>query len=380
MQPPCNPHATVGRASLGAVIQPILERYADLLVSYCIGVAPGEHVLLSIDTPALELARAATRAVLEAGGEPHLRLQYPEYGADLIELAGDAVIDGPADVALEHMRRMDAYVRIAAPASGRVLQGVDAARMARVRRRDQPVQEQRVNHTRWVSTRYPTEGGALDARMSLDAYERFVFDAMFLFDDDPAARWRELRERQARLIERLERAREIRIKSDGTDLRLSVEGRTWVNSDGRRNMPSGEIFTGPHEGSADGTITFDVPTTVEGVEVENVRLRFREGKVVAATADRGQDVLDAQLETDGGARFLGEIGIGTNERIQRATRSTLFDEKISGTVHLALGRSYSETGGVNDSAIHWDLVCDLRRGGSLLVDGEPIQESGRFLL
>ncbi len=362
------------------MIPPILERYADLLVGYCTEVAPGEHVYLALETPALDLARALVRRVLRAGGQPHLRLAYPELTADVVELASDALLDTAPALELEEMRRMDAFIRVGAPAGGRVLQGTDAQRNARWRRRNQSVQEQRVNHTRWVGTLFPTAGAAQDAGMSLDAYERFVFDAMYLFDDDPAARWRELRERQARLIDRLADAREVRILAEGTDLRLRVEGRRWVNSDGKRNMPSGEVFTGPHETSAEGTITFDVPTTVEGVDVENVRLTFRDGEVVEATAERGQEVLEAQLATDDGARFLGELGIGTNDRIQRPSRSTLFDEKIGGTVHLALGRSYTETGGVNDSALHWDLVCDLRRGGRLLLDGEPFQEGGRFLV
>jgi len=358
----------------------MLERYADLLVEYCTEVAPGEHVYLSVETPATELARALVRRVLRAGAQPHLRLTYPELSADVVELAADAVMDAAPELELQEMRRMDAFISVRAPAGGRVLQGIDRERAARWRRRNQSVQEERVNHTRWVGTLFPTSGAAQDAGVSLDAYERFVFDAMYLFDDDPAARWRALREHQARLIEHLSRAREVRILGEGTDLRLSVDGRRWVNSDGKRNMPSGEVFTGPHEASAEGTITFGVPSTVEGVDVESVRLTFHQGKVVEARAERGQEVLDAQLATDEGARFLGELGIGTNERIQRPTRSTLFDEKIGGTVHLALGRSYPETGGVNDSAVHWDLVCDLRPGGTLLLDGEPFQESGRFLL
>lgn len=362
------------------MISPLLVRYASLLTGYCTQVAPGEHVYLAVETPATELARALVRSVLAAGGQPHLRLTYPEFTSDVVELAAGAFLDSPAELELEEMRRMDAYIRVSAPSAGRVLQNADKERLARLRRRESAVQDERVNRTRWVATLFPTEAGAQDAGLSLDAYERFVFDAMYLFDDDPAARWEALRTRQARLVERLSRARELRIRANGTDLRLSVEGRRWVNSDGRRNMPSGEVFTGPVESSAEGTITFDVPSTVQGIEVENVRLTFHQGRVVSATAERGQDLLDAQLQTDEGARFLGEIGIGTNERIQRATRSVLFDEKIGGTVHLALGRSYPETGGVNASAIHWDLICDLRRGGTLLLDGEPFQESGRFLL
>ncbi len=208
--------------------------------------------------------------------------------------------------------------------------------------------------------------------MSTEAYERFVFGAMFLDDPDPAARWRELGAAQQRLVDRLATARDVHITAPGTDLRLSVAGRSWQNSDGKRNMPSGEVFTSPIENSAEGTIRFDVPSAVKGSVVEGVTLRFEAGKVVEARAERGQDLLDAQLATDPGARFLGELGIGTNPHITVPTLSTLFDEKILGTIHLALGRSYRDTGGLNESAIHWDLVCDLRLGGSITVDGERL--------
>jgi len=202
---------------------------------------------------------------------------------------------------------------------------------------------------------------------------------MFLFDTDPSARWRELGARQQRLVERLADADEVRLEGPGTDLRLSVKGRTWANSDGRRNMPSGEVFTSPVEESAEGVVRFTVPSAVRGAVVEDVTLRFEAGRVVAATAARGQDLLDGMLATDEGARYLGEIGIGTNPHIRVPTLKTLFDEKILGTVHLALGRSYADTGGRNESAIHWDLVCDLRDGGRVTVDGEPFLEDGRLL-
>jgi aminopeptidase len=204
-----------------------------------------------------------------------------------------------------------------------------------------------------------------------------VRGALFLDREDPIAAWQSLRDRQAGLIERLATAEELRIEDeDGTDLRLSVAGRVWVNSDGRRNMPSGEVFTGPVEDSAEGWIRFGVPSGSRGVPVEGVELEFREGRVVSARADRGEDYLRTTLATDDGASRLGEIGIGTNTGIDRAIGSTLFDEKIGGTVHLALGNSYPETGGVNESAVHWDLICDLRSGGRLTADGEPIELLG----
>jgi aminopeptidase len=209
-------------------------------------------------------------------------------------------------------------------------------------------------------------------------FSDFVSRALFLDRDDPAAAWGELREFQAGLIERLTPKREIRIEADGTDLRLDVSGRTWINSDGRRNMPSGEVFTGPVESSAEGVVRFTIPTSPRGVVVEDVTLRFEGGRVVDAHAERGDAYLQATLDTDPGARSLGELGIGTNFGIDRPIGAILFDEKIGGTVHLALGRSYPETGGTNESAVHWDLICDLRDGGRLSADGEPILEAGQF--
>jgi len=203
-------------------------------------------------------------------------------------------------------------------------------------------------------------------------YAACVGGALFLDRPDPVRAWEQLRARQARLVERLSAAREIRIESEGTDLTLRVDGRTWINSDGRRNMPSGEVFTGPHERSATGTIRYTVPSSPRGVEVSEIGLTFRDGEVVQARAARGEEYLRAALATDAGARYLGELGIGTNPGIDRPTGSILFDEKMAGTVHLALGRSYPETGGTNVSALHWDLICDLRQGGRLTADGEPV--------
>jgi aminopeptidase len=212
--------------------------------------------------------------------------------------------------------------------------------------------------------------------MSDDTYAAFVTRALFVDRPDPVAAWRELSERQAGIVQRLAAADTIRIEADGTDVTLEVGGRAWINSDGRRNMPSGEVFTGPLEHSANGTIHFTVPTGPRGVTVTGVRLTFRDGEVVEATAEQGQAYLDAALATDDGARFLGELGIGTNTGIDRPTGHILLDEKMAGTVHLALGRSYPESGGTNVSALHWDLICDLRQGGRLSADGEPVVVDG----
>jgi len=358
------------------MIHPIHEKYAKLLVTYCLAVEPGDQVAINLDSPALVMARAVTREVLKAGGYPVLRLSYPELPLDLLTLASEEYFESEPSFELSEIRQLKAWLRISAPTNTRMLQGVDKTRVTRLARRHQPVQEYRVQRTRWCGTLFPTAAGAQDAGMDLDAYERFVYGAMFLFEDDPVTKWLELERNQERLIERLSHASEVHITGPGTDLRLSVAGRRWINSAGQRNMPSGEVFTGPLEHSAEGVIAFDVPSSVSGVEVEGIQLTFKAGKVVAAQAAKGDDLLQAQLNSDDGARYLGELGIGTNPHINIPTKSILFDEKMAGTIHLALGQSYPETGGVNRSAIHWDMICDLRRGGRIYLDGELFQENG----
>ncbi|MFT4034615.1 MAG: aminopeptidase, partial [Patulibacter sp.] len=227
-------------------------------------------------------------------------------------------------------------------------------------------------------TIYPTATLAARADLPHEQYATFVHRALMLDRPDPAAGWRELSTMQAGLCERLASARTIRIEGDGTDLTLRVDGRHWQNSDGKRNLPSGEVFTGPRERSASGTIRFDIPSHRPGGVVRGVRLVFERGRVVEATAEEGEAILLAELETDDGARYLGELGIGTSPGITQPTGSTLLDEKLAGTVHLAVGQSYPETGGRNRSAIHWDLICDLRRNGRLTADGAPILEHGHF--
>jgi aminopeptidase len=231
---------------------------------------------------------------------------------------------------------------------------------------------------RWCSTLWPTAALAEQASMGVDEFAAFVRGALFLDHPDPVGAWGGLAAFQERLIGRLSEARELRLEAEGTDLTLSVAKRTWVNSDGRRNMPSGEVFTGPHERSANGRVSFTVRSAPAGVDVDGVELELRDGEVVAASAAVGDAYLQHALATDDGARFLGEIGIGTNFGIARPIGTILFDEKIGGTVHIALGRSYPETGGKNRSALHWDLICDLRAGGRLTADGEVVQENGRF--
>jgi len=351
--------------------------FAALLCGYCLEVQPGQQVVVRSTTLAEPLLLELQRELLEREAWPLLRPELPGADEGFWAAARDSHLDAFPPMELTEAEGTDASLGIQAPFNTRALGGVAADRMARAARARATVREAALRR-RWCLTLWPTAAGAQQAGMGTAEFAAFVRRALFLDRDDPAGAWGELRTFQAGLVERLARARELHIEAEGTDLTLSVHGRTWVNSDGKRNMPSGEVFTGPHERSAEGRIRFTVPSSPRGVEVAGIELELREGRVVSARAERGEAYLRATLATDEGASRLGELGIGTNFGIDRAVGAILLDEKIGGTVHLAVGRSYPETGGTNESAVHWDMICDLRRGGRLSADGETLMEDGNF--
>ena len=352
-------------------------------MDYSVEVREGEQVAVFGEVGAEPLIKALYTRLLQVGAVPVLQVQLPGMQELFFEHAGEVHYKSIPSIRRFVAEEADAEIGIKAPSNTRALANVDPARQRALAELNKPLSEVMLEKNRWVLTLFPTEALAQEANMGLAAYEEFAFGAMGLNEDDPVRYWQEKsREQallQARLKERLEEAREIRLVGPGTDLTLSVEGRKFVNSAGRRNMPCGEVFTGPIEDSANGHVYFGVPAAIGGREVAGVSLRFREGKVVEAGAEKGEEYLRSLLDTDAGARYLGEIGIGTNYGIGQASANVLFDEKLGGTVHLAIGRSYKETGGKNDSSVHTDLVCDLREDGELYADGELIQKNGRFL-
>ncbi|MFA4928093.1 MAG: aminopeptidase [Patulibacter sp.] len=352
--------------------------FADLLVGYCLDPAPGAQVLVRSTDLAAPLLVELQRALLQREAWPLLRVELDGQTEGFYAHASDRQLDTVADAHRAEAEHADASLSIQAPHALGTLASIDPERLTRVAHARHPLREIALRR-RWATTLWPTPALAEQAAMTLPELQAFVTRAMFLDRPDPVAAWTELREFQARLIERLQDVRELRILAEGTDLTLQVAGRTWVNSDGKRNMPSGEVFTGPIETSAQGAIRYTIPSAPSGFDVSGVELTFRDGEVVGHRADQGQDELERALATDDGARFLGEVGIGTNFGIDRAIGVILFDEKIGGTVHTAIGRSYPETGGTNESALHWDLICDLRQGGQLLADGELLQQDGRFV-
>jgi aminopeptidase len=233
---------------------------------------------------------------------------------------------------------------------------------------------------RWSGTIHPTQAFAQDAEMSLREFEDFVYKASLVHEPDPISAWKEVSKEQQRVTDWLNKAREIHVVGSDTDLKLEVTGRNGINCDGHENFPDGEIFTGPIEESMNGHIRYTYPACLHGREVEDVQLQFKDGKVVKATAAKNEEFLLKMLETDEGARYVGEFAFGTNPGIQRFTKNTLFDEKIGGTIHIAIGTGYPESGSKNKSAIHWDMVCDLRKGGEVRVDGTLFLKDGKLLI
>ena len=356
-----------------------LQKLARVLVDYSVEAGEGEQVLVAGGVAAEPLVREVYARLLDVGAIPIPQIALPGIQELFYERARDLHYQKTPPVIRSIYEGVDAIISIMAPHNTRALAGVDPSKQQALAKRDKAVQDLVIEKDRWALTLFPTQALAQESEMGLEEYEEFVFEAMALGEDDPVRYWREKAGEQERLIERLERAREVRLVGPGTDLTLSIEGRKFLNGDGRHNMPCGEVFTGPVEDAVNGEIYFGVPVAVAGREVLGVRLRFEGGRVVEASAEKGEEFLKSMLDADEGARYLGELGIGTNYGIRRATKNILFDEKLGGTVHLAIGRSYEKTGGKNDSSVHWDLICDLREGGELYADGELIEKDGAFL-
>ena len=365
-----------------------LTKWAETLVGYSLDLSPGERVLIRVDEAAIPLAKEVYRAALSAGAYPAVQVLVEGLPEIFLTTASDEQLDW-VDPALKFQyETMDALCAIVAPQNTSALAGVAANKQTRAQRANKAVRESLFERAaegraKWNVTLYPTQGAAQNAKMSLADYEEFLMKAMFLDKDDPAAAWKTFSNEQQRYVDYLSGVKTLRFVAQDTDLTMAVGGRRWVNSDGHKNFPSGEVFTGPLENSVNGTVRYTFPTAHLGHEVDDVRLTFENGRVVRAEASRGLEFLEAMLDSDEGARTLGEVAIGNNYGVQQYTRNTLYDEKIGGTFHLALGNAYPETGGTNVSAVHWDMVCDMRPeagGGAVYADGILIHENGQWTI
>jgi len=359
-----------------------VEKLAKVLVHYSLHVKQGDWVKIEGSTVAQELMRAAHVEVLKAGGNPMLRVGLPRITHDFYVHASQDQLRFISPTASLETHRLDASLSIWAGWNSKELSGVDPRKMAvsqaaRKELFDRYLRRIASGSLKWCGTLFPNDSSAQDAEMSLSEYEEFVYRAGNLDKRDPVAEWRKVSQAQAKLVRFLGSLKTIRIVGPDTDLSFKVAGRKWINCDGHENFPDGEVFTGPVENSAEGRIRYSFPALYDGREVENVRLTFKKGRVVEARADKGEEYLSAMLDMDPGARFVGELAFGTNYSIRRFTKNTLFDEKIGGTMHIAVGASLPESGGKNKSALHWDMVCDTRNGFTVYGDGKPMMKDGK---
>lgn len=357
---------------------PRVEKFAKLLVNYSVKAQPGQTIGVETTAEAAPLVECVYEELLRAGALPVIRMTPSSLGEILYREGKDQHLDQTAPFEMAYAKVVDATIRIMASPNTRDLARFDPKIAQRLAKSRKPVRAILLKKT-WSLTLFPTQAYAMDADMSLRDFEDFVYSANFLDRKDPVAEWDKLEQRHQKLIDRLHKADEVRIVGPETDLKMSIKGRTVLSSVATHNVPSGEVFTGPIENSAEGYIKYDFPVCNGGREIDGIRLVFKKGKVVEASATKNQDYLLAMLDMDPGARYLGELGIGTNYGIQRFIKNILFDEKIGGTIHLAVGESYTETGGKNKSALHWDMIKDLRKDGALYLDGELFQKNGKFV-
>jgi aminopeptidase len=366
---------------------PRLDKLANVLVTYSVRVKRGDLVRLSGASIAEPLIVAVYREVVRAGGHPVIRMVPDGCSEIFLKEASKQQLEFVNPLTKREVQTIDASIGIWADANTKAMTHTDPKRQAIVSQARKPIMDAFMKRAaakgqaklRWTGTQFPCHAAAQDAEMSLAEYEDFVFGAGKLNAKEPAAEWRKLSTAQKRVCDFLNKAEEVRfVTPQGTDLRCGVKGRRWINCDGHENFPDGEVFTGPVETATEGVVCYSFPAVHGGREVHDIRLRFKGGKVVDASASKGEEFLIRMLDQDRGARVLGELAIGTNYAIADYTKNTLFDEKIGGTFHAAVGAAYPETGGRNKSGLHWDMVCDLRRGGRIEADGRVISRNGRF--
>lgn len=361
----------------------ILNRYAKLLVNYCVEIQEGDQLYVRSTTLAEPLIREVYREAIRAGAIVEVELDFREKNRILINEGQPHQLKKPSMQYKAGMSKFDAYLYIRAPFNLREDQN-NKVENARMRSKAlKPLQQKYFKRTATRELKrnlcqYPTQAAAQNAGMSLEEYEKFVFNACRLYDENPTQSWLNVRKSQQSIVDLLNERETVRYRNANFDITFSTKGRTWINSDGQTNMPSGEVYTSPVENSVNGTIHFDFPGIYMGHEVEGVTLWVKDGLIQKWEAKRGKDFLDRIFEIEGTRRF-GEAAIGTNRNIDRITKNILFDEKIGGSVHMAIGQSYLQCGGKNKSSVHWDMIAGMKRDGEIFADGEKIYDRGEFI-
>jgi aminopeptidase len=362
---------------------PRVENLAKILVNYSTKVKPGDWVYIQADMLAKPLANEVVRHVLRAGGHPNIVLDDDEIKETIYTESSEEQLKWVSPIQRMAYVDVDVLIVLRAPNNTHALSGIDPKKqqiyhVARRELTETYMRRSAEGSLHWVLTQFPCPAYAQDADMSVREFADFVYAATFADQADPIQRWQAVHDDQERLIDWLKGKQQVSLRSPNCDLQLSIAGRSFINSDGKNNMPSGEIFTSPMEDSANGWVNFTYPAVHRGREVTEVKFEFKDGRVVNASAEKNEAYLLAMLDSDEGARYLGEFAIGTNYGIQRFTKSILYDEKIGGSFHLAVGAGFPEVGQVNQSSIHWDFICDIRQDSEIRVDGELFYKDGKF--
>ncbi len=366
-----------------------VQKFAKVLVEHSARIVPGDRVLIEATTAAEPLVRELFIQIMEKGGHPHPMVALPgmmPFSQDEFYLtyANDSQLDFVPTFYKLAYDEFESRIRIHSSTNTRGTTNLDPVKAQRRGKAISGITEAQMRRGgegkfKWVTTLYPTDAYAQDAGMSLKDYEDFVFGAVHAHEDDPIAYWNSTKAGQQKAIDFLAGKDVVTLRGPNVDLSLSIKGRKFMNSTGMYNMPDGEIYTGPVEDSLNGWVKYTYPAIYGGVAVEGAELTFNRGRVQRATAEKNEAYLVKMLESDDGSRYVGEFAIGTNFDINKFTGNILFDEKIGGTFHMALGAGYPETGSKNKSAIHWDMICDLRTDSEITVDGELFYKNGEFV-
>jgi aminopeptidase len=364
-----------------------IQKFAQILVDHSTRVQPGDKVAITATTAAEPAVRALYELVLDRGGYPHVLMEFAGENESLYAHASDTQLDF---VPLFHkmaFEEFDVLIKLRSEINTRALSSVPTARLARrqkgmVTLLSAQMRRGAEGSLRWMSTLFPTPAYAVEAEMGDAEYQDFFFRACHADEGtpDPVAYWQGVKQEQQHIVDWINGHDQVVLHGPNVDLNLSVRGRVFINCFGDNNLPDGEIFTGPVEDCAEGWVRYTYPAVYQGRVVEGIELTFEKGRVTKASASKNQDLLLQMLESDAGARYIGEFAIGTNFEINRFTHNILLDEKIGGSFHMALGAGYPESGSLNKSAIHWDMICDLRQDSEILVDGELMYRNGRFVI
>lgn len=364
----------------------VWDKYAQVLVDYSTNVKQGDLVIIRAESPdAKELVKSVYKRVLERGGNPLLRTSLGDFGEIFMKYASDEQLDYVDPITKLEYEAADVYISIGAPLNTKNMARVDLSRLAKRGKATKPLSELLLNRSakgeaRWVIADVPTHALAQEAKMSLDEYTEFLFKSCYLDCDDPVAKLQDLEEKQAKWANYLNGVKKLHITGEKTDITFNVEGRKWISCSGLNNYPDGEVFTSPVEDGINGEIYFDYPQNYRGNSAYGVHLWIENGLVVKAEAEKGEEFLNAMINMDEGSHGIGEIAIGTNDEIQEITGNILFDEKIGGAIHMAVGASYPETGGKNVSGLHWDMIKNMKNGGKIYADDILIYENGKMLI